>query len=211
MRKGWLIGGIVLLVIGAIITAVAFSGSTQSESLPSGSCLVLTPATVGSDSVDFSWSGGSSGTTIELVDNCNSLNVLQSGGGSSGSFSYSLASGTTYGLANIGGGSPSVTLTQHGITILELIGIVLLVLGVLLAVVGAIRKPRMRPAMAAEDSPTTMEPAAEGDTMAAPVAAPSPTPGTERARRICNYCGASNDPWLTNCRSCKRPLASTGV
>jgi hypothetical protein len=37
-----------------------------------------------------------------------------------------------------------------------------------------------------------------------------PTPGSERAMLTCSNCGTVNEPWITNCRTCKRPLSKTG-
>jgi hypothetical protein len=39
---------------------------------------------------------------------------------------------------------------------------------------------------------------------------PSPNAPGERPMRVCANCGTTNEPWLTNCRSCKRPLSTTG-
>jgi hypothetical protein len=35
--------------------------------------------------------------------------------------------------------------------------------------------------------------------------------GSKRAPIKCPSCGAMNDPWLTTCRTCRRPLARTGT
>ncbi|HEV2449886.1 MAG TPA: hypothetical protein VGU43_05720 [Thermoplasmata archaeon] len=40
--------------------------------------------------------------------------------------------------------------------------------------------------------------------------APSPNAQGDRPMRICSNCGTSNEPWITNCRNCKRPLSQTG-
>ncbi|MCI4363574.1 MAG: hypothetical protein L3K13_04640 [Thermoplasmata archaeon] len=39
---------------------------------------------------------------------------------------------------------------------------------------------------------------------------PPPVPGSERAELVCTTCGTVNEPWITNCRTCKRPLSKTG-
>ena len=46
----------------------------------------------------------------------------------------------------------------------------------------------------------------EGSTPA-PSAAPS---GQGRPPIQCQYCGAMNEPWIVNCRNCRRPLTHTG-
>jgi hypothetical protein len=45
----------------------------------------------------------------------------------------------------------------------------------------------------------------------APAAGASAPSGSKRAPLKCPSCGAMNDPWLTVCRSCRRPLARTGT
>ncbi|MCI4351505.1 MAG: hypothetical protein L3K15_08350, partial [Thermoplasmata archaeon] len=35
-------------------------------------------------------------------------------------------------------------------------------------------------------------------------------PFKPRATIICGFCGTPNEPWITQCRKCKRPLSSTG-
>lgn len=40
--------------------------------------------------------------------------------------------------------------------------------------------------------------------------APSPNAPGDRPMRVCPNCGTSNEPWITNCRNCKRPLSQTG-
>ncbi|MCI4335535.1 MAG: hypothetical protein L3K04_07930 [Thermoplasmata archaeon] len=37
-----------------------------------------------------------------------------------------------------------------------------------------------------------------------------PTAGSERPQLTCRKCGTVNEPWVTNCRNCKRPLSHTG-
>jgi hypothetical protein len=39
--------------------------------------------------------------------------------------------------------------------------------------------------------------------------APMPSPTAQRAPIQCAKCGRLNEPWLTNCRYCRRPLTST--
>lgn len=38
-----------------------------------------------------------------------------------------------------------------------------------------------------------------------------PAPGQERPMKVCAKCGTVNEPWITNCRKCKRPLGSTAT
>jgi hypothetical protein len=209
MRKGLLIVGIVVLLIGAALLAVGFS-SSLTTSVPSGECLDVTPNTLGSDPVTISWNGVSSTSTLSLyaADDCSGTPIA-SGTGGSGSFTATLTSGTTYGIG-VTSGTASVTVANHGFSVLQLIGVIILVVGLLLAAVGAIRKPKVAavaaPQTAAEVSDAAT--AAGSDVYTAGPDAAGPTPGS-RADQVCNHCGTVNEAWLTNCRSCKRPLAST--
>ncbi|GEM_PF-1954716 len=210
MRKGLVVVGIVLLLLGALMLGYGYT-ATQTSAVPPGACLQITPTSIGSDPVTISWSGGDSSTTVTLYSassDCSSTTVVASGTGASGSFTATLASGSTYGIETTG--SVNVTVANHGLSILELLGALLLVIGVILAVFGARAKPKNRPApVAAAPSGETGTVAAEGGSeMPAPAAAGTAAGG--RPPRVCNYCGTSNDPWLTNCRQCKRPLATTG-
>ena len=47
---------------------------------------------------------------------------------------------------------------------------------------------------------------------AAPAARSAPRPpGEGRPALVCSHCGTANEPWLNNCRKCKRALLSTGT
>jgi hypothetical protein len=210
MRKGLLVVGIVLLIIGAALLAVGFS-SSLTTSVPAGECLNYTPTTLGSDPVTVSWSGlsSSSSVTLSSTGDCSPSTLIASGTGASGSFTATLTTGTTYGIA-VSSGTGSVTVASHGFTVLELIGIVVLILGILLAVVAVVRKPKVRAAPEPQTAAQVSDAATDAGTdlyTAGPGAA-ALTPGA-RANQVCTYCGATNEAWLTNCRSCKRPLAST--
>ena len=58
-------------------------------------------------------------------------------------------------------------------------------------------------------APHFYEPSPEDAEAATAPASSSPTPGTARPNLVCATCGTINEPWLTYCRSCKRPLLST--
>jgi hypothetical protein len=215
MRKGMLIVGIVLLVIGAILAGYAFSATSQTLTIVPGSAVQPSTNTIGSDPVTISWSGGTSTTTVTLWSasaGCSNPMAVASGTGASGSFSATLTAGGTY-CITAGTSTVSVTVDTHGITFLEMIGLVLLIIGVILAAVGAIRKPRVRPVgtgaqTAAEVSAAATE--AGSDVYTAGPEAPSTPPAGARPNQVCSHCGTTNEAWLTNCRSCKRPLSSTG-
>ncbi|MCI4369249.1 MAG: hypothetical protein L3K09_06790 [Thermoplasmata archaeon] len=170
MRKGLFIVGIVLAVIGAILAAVAFVGPGQSVNIPpvsSQSAEVLTVNFIGSGTVSLSWTGGSSGTTVEVYScsdsSCSSSGALSGGGnvvargsGASGSISFA-SSGTSYYAVIESGSAGGVTATAKlsGLTTLSLIGLILLVLGAIVAVLGWRLAPRV--VVAGEEEPETPE------------------------------------------------------
>jgi hypothetical protein len=64
-------------------------------------------------------------------------------------------------------------------------------------------QPAPRRAYVAPPPPPREEPEEEEAAPAAPFKA--------RPTIICAKCGTPNEPWITQCRKCKRPLSSTGV
>jgi hypothetical protein len=286
MRRGLFIVGIVLLVVGAILFGWAFFtfASDSSQTVPniqSQSIETLTPPPgFGTYTFSASWSGAPASTSVYVVpcstSDCSTVAIggaIASGSGSSGSLSATMSPGTTYAIfaAQSSGPATPVTVTYHfsGFTDLMLIGVIVLVLGVVIAVIGARLSPRVvpvpvattteeettsapaapyaipakiTPSSATNSAPST--PAARPATPPAraptpPVPAPasladeepevgttprfmpassasdgtaSPTSRTgSRPDRTCTFCGTVNEPWITNCRKCKRPLASTGT
>ncbi len=211
MRKGLLVAGIVLLVIGAALAGYGFTANSQTLNLTPDNAAVAPTNTVGSNPVTISWTGGTSATTVTLYNGCTpSSPVIASGNGASGSFTATLSAGGNY-CVSAGLSSVSLTIASHGITYGELGGIVLLIIGVLLAIIGAVTKPMVRSTPARKTAAQVSAAATEAGTdvyTAGPDAA-GPTPGV-RANQVCTYCGTTNEAWLTNCRQCKRPLASTG-
>lgn len=210
MRKGLLVTGIVILVLGAAIAGYGFTANSQSITVAPGSAVQPSTNTVGSDPVTIGWSGGSSSTTVTLYNGCSSSSsVIDSGTGASGSFTATLTAGGTYCIA-AGSSTVTVTVTNHGISYLDTIGIIILVVGLVIALVGAVTKPRVR---AAPVAPTASEvsaaaTAAGTDVYTSGPEAAAPAAGN-RPNLVCTYCGTSNEAWLTNCRQCKRPLSST--
>src|SRR5271170_1141362 len=99
MRKGLLIAGIVVLVVGAALIGLGLSSSITTA-VPAGACLNLTPTSIGSDPVTISWNGVSSTSIVTLssTGDCSPTTVIASGTGASGSFTATLTSGTTYGI-----------------------------------------------------------------------------------------------------------------
>ncbi|MHB8351252.1 MAG: hypothetical protein ACYDFT_00930 [Thermoplasmata archaeon] len=151
MRRGILIAGIVVLVIGILLLVLSFAvqASPQSTSMPVyPNYLSLTPTTIGSASVTVSWSAASAGTTVYLTfgtPTCaNPSSVVGQCRGASGSFSASLSPGNTYALyacSDAAGGSLSTT--TSGFSILGIIGIVVAVVGAIVAVVGVRARPKV--------------------------------------------------------------------
>ncbi len=219
MRRGRFVIGIVLLLIGLVLVVLPFVATTT-ESVAPSQVLTLTPAVVGSGTVTVSWSGAPTSTFVKLyscaTSVCDSGSTVATGQGGSGSFSASLSSGQTYGIQVTGTGSAAVTLTLRtlGLTIPMIAGIVLLLVGIVVVAL-SFRRPA-HDATPGGEAPPAPQGAAEGAPAPEPeetVASPTPTPpaaGGSRPPLTCAHCGAVNEVWLTNCRTCKRPLKTTG-
>ncbi|HEV2317457.1 MAG TPA: hypothetical protein VGV89_07785 [Thermoplasmata archaeon] len=260
MRRAVFVVGVLLVIVGVILLGLGYYAisATQSTSVQAGSALEPPTASfVGGVTVSISWSGGSSSTQVFLTSSngvCpGNPGSTAHGSGASGSFTASLASGTTYYLYACSSSNPatsvpetiSVTYSDSGLSYLMLIGIIVAVLGAVVAILGLRMKPAVKAAESPEDvtppeeapyempapitssgptpqptagrpppvgvrseppEPQRFMPASEPETNAAPSAPPQ---GGARPPRICSFCGTSNEPWVTNCRKCKRPLAST--
>ena len=157
MRRGLVIGGVVLLLIGLLMIGASYAlnsaGTTQA--VPAGSAWSLTPSTIGSSSVTVTWSGAGSGATVYLVSGSvactGATGIVAQGSGDSGSFTATLTPGTTYSLYACTGASPSAATFKYsamGITYLILIGIILAIIGIILLAMGMRGgKPAPAPAM----------------------------------------------------------------
>jgi hypothetical protein len=232
--------GIVILILGVAIVALAFTVLTSipSQTIPpssSGSQASISINTLTSGSLSISWSGAASGTSVQMYScpdaSCSGtytvsqLTLVASGSGSSGSFSGSVQPGHTYLLTETGtAGGLSVTGSLTGLSWWDIIGIVVAVIGAILVVLPA-RAPRTTEEEMPSETPEAEEvihPAQmSAPVSAAPTVAQSPTSavagpstvvggaGPGRANLKCAHCGTMNEPWITNCRWCKRPLSST--
>jgi hypothetical protein len=146
LRRGPFVAGVVLVVIGVLILAGGYllNAGTRTQEVPAGSDWDLTPNTLNSIAVSMGWSGGNSTTQAFIVTGtptCTSPSgVVAQGSGPSGSASVTLQPGTTYHLYACSGSSyQTITFSYSatgGITVLELIGIVIVVVGGLLVLVG---------------------------------------------------------------------------
>lgn len=265
MRRGILIVGIVLAILGVLLVGLGFlvpgaSGSPQTQTLaPYPTDLCITPSGIGSSTLTVSWTGGSANSQVVLTPatdaSCQTVSqgALAKGTGPSGSLSASVSPGTAYAVYVQGASTPvTVTYSMSGITYLMLIGIALLVVGIVVAILGARARPRTVEMAAAEPeepaapaapyarpAPITADtamPAPVAARSAAPVAAAvaedeepparvprfmpasgdqpvaaAPAGSSVRPPRTCAKCGTVNESWITNCRKCKRPLASTAT
>ncbi len=218
MRRGRFVVGLVLLLIGLVLIVLPLVATT-SESVAPSQVLTLTPSFIGSGTVTVSWSGAPSATSVQLyscsTSTCDTGPSLASGQGSSGSFSATLSSGQTYGIQVSGTGSSAVTLTLKtlGLTLPMLAGIVLLVVGIIVVLLSFRRRDEAAPAPSVApvpEAPVEETPAPEPEEPAAPAAPAAAPPSGPRPPLTCSYCGTVNEVWLTNCRSCKRPLKTTG-
>jgi uncharacterized membrane protein/ribosomal protein L40E len=230
MRRGLVVVGIVLLLLGVVAAVVPMVVPANTSIPPANSAQILTLNIIGSGTVTITWSGADSGTMVSVYQcsssDCSSTSQIASGSGSSGALSFSASGGTTYAINEVGtSSSVAATLAVVGVTPLVLIGIILVVVGLVLLVFGwrTTAKPRSaastRPVGAQEGLWSTApaqgipasSPGAEGSGghIMEAADAPAALSGT-RPTRICDHCGTPNEPWITNCRKCMRPLASTG-
>jgi len=224
MRKGLFITGIILLLIGLISIAYPMVVGTSSsiEAYPNLSEAV--PPVVGSGTFTLHWSGGTADTHVVLFQcvssNCSVIGpILANATGASGSFSVTLHSGDSYALFEYGTPfSVAGSATDMGITPLVLVGIVLVVVGAVLAGLAFVGRGRVaeagpeEPVMPPESAPVAVveTPTPDAGTVQPPVPSAAAPPPGRRANIKCSHCGAWNEPWLTNCRRCQRTLTSTG-
>jgi uncharacterized membrane protein len=164
MRKGIVVAGIVLLVFGLIALAVPFATSSQSAALQPTSSggaggLAYSPTSlVSSGTLSVSWSGAASTTTVSVspcdTSSCTSTSAaIASGTGSSGSFSLSVQPGHYYLISQNGNTEFLVSIQTTGFEFVDVIGIVLIVVGLVLAVLGYRATARARPEAVPEVAP----------------------------------------------------------
>jgi uncharacterized membrane protein len=163
MRRGVVIGGVVLVVIGLLMVTGGYllASASANAVIPAGSELSISPSGATGGTFSGSWSNATSGTTVYIVTGTASCvsptGVVAKSGGASGSISASLSVGTTYQIYACALGSPSavtLTYTYIGLSWLMVIGIVLAVIGIILIVMGARVR---RPDAAKAASPPTIE------------------------------------------------------
>jgi uncharacterized membrane protein/ribosomal protein L40E len=228
MRKGIVLAGIILAAIGALVVLAGYAvnATPQSATISSPNVLTVSVNSIGSTSLTANWGGGTANTTMYLVADtsassfsCPPAADVAKGTGASGTLSASLSPGTTYGLYACNGATQAtvnVSTSETGLSILMLLGVLLVIVGIIIAAVGARARPKVRaapaPASLGPSEPAAMTSETES---AATEPAPAPAPASmatdgTRPPRICPSCGTSNDVWLTNCRKCHRPLGTTG-
>lgn len=258
MRKGILVVGVIVALLGVGLLLLGLAGLSTSTSMPSPQThqvLQITPGLVGSGSATLTWSGANSSFRFSVYQcsdsSCNSQassTPLAEGAGASGSTSFDVSGGTTYAIvvtSLVTSNSVPVTIALSGISVAELLGIIVLALGAVVAVLGFLLKAKPKRVAAAAPAPEPMfvtkpftgsqeasvtsvapppvrvEPRHEGSEKpvffeqpegeAAAATGPSgPTPGSNRPPITCSHCGTLNEPWLVNCRKCRRPLSRTG-
>jgi uncharacterized membrane protein len=168
MRRKLFIGGIVLLILGLLLVliGVVVQNTATSVAIPAGSADQLSPSSIGGSSFSATWSGATATTTVYLVSgtpSCTSpQGVVAQGTGASGSLSASLSSGSTYQLYACSAGLAvglNVSWTATGLSILMVIGIVLALVGVVVAALGMMGKPKDAPADMGSETPADEPPA----------------------------------------------------
>ncbi|MHB1435102.1 MAG: hypothetical protein ACYCPN_04490 [Thermoplasmata archaeon] len=155
MRRGLVIGGVVLLVIGILVAGggYALNAGRSKAAIPAGQVLVISPTGLSGGPFSGSWSGAPGGTTVYITTHRGSClapsGVVATSSGSNGSVSVTLSIGTTYYVFACDLGTPTtitMTYTYNGLSYFVFSGIVLAVLGGILLGVGAAAKPKSPPA-----------------------------------------------------------------
>lgn len=151
MRRGLVIGGAVLLVIGVLVAGGGYAVKAGSSTavIPAGSSFVISPVGLTGGPFSGSWSNAPAGTTVYLTNskgNCFSPSgIVAQSSGSNGTISATLSLGTTYYVFACTSGSPTsltMTYTYNGLSYFVGIGIGLAILGAILLGLGARSKPK---------------------------------------------------------------------
>jgi uncharacterized membrane protein len=153
MRRGLMIAGVILLVIGIALTAwnLYDNYNPTSKTDPGGTILSFTPNGIGPFVSTIRWSGADSSTNFYVsTDQPTCLfppsGVVASGSGTDGSVSVVLNAGTTYYLvACSGAASVSISVSTVGLGTLTVIGIVLIVIGLILIAIARRRRQNTAP------------------------------------------------------------------
>lgn len=148
------IAGVVLVVIGALLSFVVITGVLPSTAVPANEALVITPKSLGLPApLTIQWSGGSSATSVQLYD-CGTTtpssgatgacasSAMLSGSGGSGTFNFMVSAGHVYEVIP----TTSVNVTANGA--IPLIGIPLFFIGIIVLIIGAVRKKKQKPSAA---------------------------------------------------------------
>jgi hypothetical protein len=184
MRPGLLVAGIVVLVIGVALLLVPVIPQT-SETVRSTSNTPYYEGSVsgysltGTTVVSVTWSTNSSVAVTVLAAACSGgcTNISQVSGvtsenGTTGSFTLNQPNGGSVLMGEVYGGPTPVSVTFKITTSLGTVGTILVVLGILLLIAGAVLGRRAKPAA------TTTPPAAPAVTESPPPPGSSGTPPT---------------------------------
>jgi hypothetical protein len=179
MRKGIFIVGIVVILVGVGILTLGLATLSQTSSIPppaitsqSGQVLAISPPFVGSGTVNLAWSGANQSFRFEVFQcsdsSCSSpasTTPLATGGGPSGTASFTGSGGTSYAVlttSQVTTNSVPVTISLSGLTLLELIGIIVAAVGGAVAALGFLLKAKpkrvVRAAPAAEEEKFVTKP-----------------------------------------------------
>ena len=182
MRKGILIVGVVLAVIGAVLLFIPVTPQA-SQSIDSNSATPFTLFQVsgfsitGSIAVSVSWTANTTVTMAAVTcsaacagGNASSIAGLALQSGTSGSFTLGQPNGgyVLVGIFSSGSGSPPAHATLNVTTAQSTVGSIVLILGIVLLIVGVVLKSKSKMA------PAPAEPMMTSPEM--PPAEPAPMP-----------------------------------
>ncbi len=173
MRKGMVIVGLVLLLLGVVLWYVPVGNPQPSTAVASGEVLVVgasPPLAVLSPSLPYSaaWTSSGGSDTVTVYDcgtdsSCanagSASSQVTSGSGTSGTLTWSGSRGDYFAIEP-GNGTVTVTPTIGEPFAGGLIGLLLVIVGLVLLLVGAVRPPK--PPAPAEEAPVAPAPEGEG-------------------------------------------------
>lgn len=146
MRRGIVIGGVVLVVVGLLLVVAGYelNAAGTTTTAPGGSAIEISPKTIGDTTLSVSWTGVPASGTVYLISGsptCASTpsGIIAQASGDSGSLSGTLSPGTTYSLYACNGGNGATatfTYSASGLSILMVVGIVLAIVGLVLLALG---------------------------------------------------------------------------
>jgi hypothetical protein len=167
MRAGWIVVGVVLLLVGAVLLFVPVIPQTNevvssSADIPFYAASVSGYSLTGSVPVAVTWTSSASTTVAAAVCSGSCTNTSQISGvtyqtGTSGSFTLNQPNGGSIVMGEESSGNGTVSVTFKITSALSTVGSLLVVVGIIALLVGIVagRKPKPAPGMMAQPGAST--------------------------------------------------------